>query len=81
MIRHLKCLTAASLTGLGFGLLWTVGWLTLVSALVVSKDADGLGAVSGPLESALLVALAGFALGYWWMYRRTRPAAPPREQR
>jgi len=76
-MAYLKC----TLAGIGVAILavvgWNVAWLLALLVPAWFSNEGGLGAVSVSSDSMLVVALAGFALGFWLMLRRQRRRALP----
>jgi hypothetical protein len=76
----------AVVVGVGIGLLAVVLWvLAQILPLYLESagaGSGGIGAVAVSSGSALLVALVGFAMGFWWTVRRARrrPTTISREQ-
>jgi hypothetical protein len=78
-MAYLKCVLAGVAVALAAVVAWNLAWLlALLVPMWVDQGSGGLGAVSVSSDSMLLVALAGFALGFWLMLRRQRRRAPSR---
>jgi hypothetical protein len=77
-LTYLKAVVVGMGTGMLAAVLWVSGALFLpmyVARLICSLQTNcGAGAVGASVGSgsALLVALIGFAIGFWWIIRRAR---------
>jgi hypothetical protein len=75
-MTYLKCALAGAAAAFAAVLAWSVAWLlVLLVPMWFHQGSGGLGAISVSSDSMLIVALAGFALGFWLMLRRQRRRA------
>jgi hypothetical protein len=74
----LKCALAGIAVAFVAVVVWILAWLLALLVPAWFSNEGGLGAVSGSSDSMLVVALAGFALGFWLMLRRQRRRVLPK---
>ena len=64
---YLKCALVGVASGTALAILWVAGCLFLPLML---RTESGLGGASVGSDSTILVWLAGFAIGFWFTWRR-----------
>jgi len=70
-VRYLKAVLAGLLTSIVFGMCALV-FIARSALSQLERETGGIGAVSIGISQLYLPLELGFALGFWWVWRRTR---------